>query len=135
MTIPRILVDTNVISFLMRGDSRGLAYAPHLQGKLGAISFVTVGEIYYGAEKARWGQARRMKIETALRNFVVIPYDHEIARGYGRIVADRERLGMPISFADAWIAACAFRHGTPLLTHNPKHFEAIPDLQVISEQI
>jgi predicted nucleic acid-binding protein len=34
---------------------------------------------------------------------------------------------------DAWVAAVALRHGMPLVTHNRKHFEDIPDLTLISE--
>lgn len=44
-----------------------------------------------------------------------------------------EREGRPISVADAWVAACALRFGAPLVTHNRKDFEAVSDLQSISE--
>ena len=64
----------------------------------------------------------------------MIPYDHDIARCYGRIVAGRERKGRPISCADAWIAACAVRHGVPFVTHNAKDFDEIADLHIITEQ-
>ena len=50
-----------------------------------------------------------------------------------RIVAERERKGRPISFNDAWIAACAVKHGVPLVTHNPKDFEQISGLNIVSE--
>jgi len=91
VTAARVLVDTNVVSYVMKGGPLAEAYAPHLQGRLVSISFMTVGELYYGAEKARWGQPRRLLLESALRNFVVIPYDHEIAKHYGRVAAERER--------------------------------------------
>jgi len=64
---------------------------------------------------------------------VVIPYDDAIARCYGRLVADSERRGRPISCADAWIAACAVRHCVPLVTHNSRDFEGVSELQVVSE--
>jgi predicted nucleic acid-binding protein len=119
----------------MKGGSLAAAYAPHLQGKLVSISFMTVGELYYGAEKACWGKARRLRLESTLRNFIVIPYDHQIARHYGKVVAERERKGRPITCSDAWIAACALRHGVPLVTHDAKDFDEILDLRVISERI
>ena len=125
MTAARVLVDTNVVSYVMKGGPLGRAYVPHLQGKLLAISFITVGEMYYGAEKARWGRKKRSQLESALRNFVVVPYDHEIAKLYGIIVVERERKGRPISFNDAWIAACAVKHGVPLVTHNARDFKEI----------
>ena len=134
MSDAKIVLDTNIVSYLMRGGPLANAYAPHVQGKLLAISFITVGEMYFGAEKAKWGERKRQMLETTLRNFVVIPYDHEIASKYGEIVADRQRKGDQISIHDAWIAACAVRHGVPLVTHNSKHFQGIPGLVVISEQ-
>ena len=132
MTLPKILIDTNIVSYIMRGGRLAEVYSQHLQGKLVSISFITVGELYFGAEKAKWGEKRRNQLETTLRNFLVIPYDHDIARCYGRIVAGRK--GRPISCADAWIAACAVRHDIPLVTHNAKDFDVIADLHVITEQ-
>ena len=133
MTNLKVIVDTNVVSYIMRGHTLADMYAPHLEGRLSSITFITVGELYYGAEKKKWGSKKRQQLETTLRNFVVIPYDHEIARCYGRLLAERNRRGRPISFADAWIAACAVKHGIPLVTHNAKDFDKISGLQVISE--
>lgn len=133
MSDAKIILDTNIVSYLMKGGAIAQAYLPHVQGKLLAISFITVGEMYFGAEKAGWGQARRNKLETELRNFVVIPYDHEIARCYGRLLAQRQRDGVPIAPNDAWIAACAVRHAVPLVTHNAKHFGGVTKLTVITE--
>jgi tRNA(fMet)-specific endonuclease VapC len=129
----RLVVDTNVVSYVLKGHELARLYAPHLQGQLLAVSFITVGELYFGAENANWGEARRQKLEQALRNFVVVPYDHEIARHYARLSVQRKRAGRPIALHDAWIAACALRHGVPLVTHNKKDFEGIEGLPLISE--
>jgi predicted nucleic acid-binding protein len=128
-----VILDTNIVSYLMRGGELAKAYLPHVQDKLLAIAFITVGEMYFGAEKGNWGTPKRRRLERELRNFVVIPYDHEIARCYGRLVAARQRAGSPISPNDAWIAACAVRHAVPLLTHNAKHFDGIRGLSVMTE--
>ena len=85
----RVIVDTNVVSYLMRGGSLARRYRPHLQGRLSAIAFVTVGELYFGAEKAEWGANRRQDLETTLRSFIVVPYDQEVARCYARLLARR----------------------------------------------
>lgn len=133
MSDAKIILDTNIVSYLMRGGPEAEAYLPHVQGKLLSIAFITVGEMYYGAEKANWGEKKRKELETTLRNFVVVPYDHEIARCYGRLVAERKGNGKPIAPNDAWIAACAVRHGVPLVTHNAKDFEGITALTVVTE--
>jgi len=131
----KIVLDTNIVSYLMRGGAEAEAYVPHVQGKLLAIAFITVGEMYFGAENRGWGENKRKALETTLRNFVVIPYDHEIARCYGRLMAERKRNGRPIAPNDAWIAACASRHAVPLVTHNAKDFTGITSLEVITAKV
>ena len=80
MSLPTLILDTNIVSYLMKGGAFAQAYQPHVQDHLLAVSFITVGELYFGAEKGNWGESRRNKLEAILRNFVIIPYDHEIAR-------------------------------------------------------
>lgn len=132
MSNAKIILDTNIVSYLMKGGPLAEAYAPHVQGKLLAIAFITVGEMYFGAENKNWGEKKRKELETTLHNFIVIPYDHEIARCYGRLMAERKRNGQRIAPNDAWIAACAARHAVPLITHNAKDFEGITSLEVIT---
>ncbi len=133
MSVAKLILDTDIVSNLMRGGPIAQAYLPHVEGKLLAITFVTVGEMYFGAEKAKWGPKKRAALEKALRDYVVIPYDHEIAQCYGRLVAERQRAGIPIAPNDAWIAACAVRHDIPLVTHNARHFGDIKGLMVVTE--
>lgn len=133
MSDAKVILDTCIVSYLMRGAQEAEAYEPHVQGRLLAISFITVGEMYFGAENRNWGATKRKRLETTLRNFVVIPYDHEIARCYGRLVAERKRNGTPIAPNDAWIAACTVRHSVPLITHNSRDFEGVSGLTVITE--
>jgi predicted nucleic acid-binding protein len=134
MSNAKIILDTNIVSYLMKGGPLAEAYEPRVQGKLLAISFITVGEMYFGAENKNWGEKKRRVLETTLRNFLVIPYDHEIARCYGRLMAERKRKGRPIAPNDAWIAACATRHAVPLVTHNSKDFVGITSLEIITEK-
>ena len=49
--------------------------------------------------------------------------------------AERQRSGKPIASNDAWIAACAVRHGVSLITHNAKAFQDIAGLQTITENV
>ncbi len=133
MNDTQVILDTNIVSYLMKGDLLATKYTPHLEERLLAISFITVGELYFGAKKKNWGRRKREQLETTLQKFAVVPYDHEIACSYGRLVAERERKGAPIGSNDAWIAACAVRHHVPLVTHNPRHFEDITSLEIITE--
>ena len=138
MSNAKIILDTNVVSYLMKGGPLAEAYGPHVEGRLLAIAFITVGELYFGAEKGNWGEKKRKKLETTLRNFVVIPYDNEIARCYGRLVAEQQRKGNSMATNDAWMVCrelfAELRHGVPLVTHNAKHFRDLISLNIITER-
>ena len=61
-----VLLDTNIVSFLLKGDSRAVLYAPHLQGRRLAISFMTVAELFQWAFVRGWGDSRQQALEINL---------------------------------------------------------------------
>lgn len=128
----RCLVDTDVVSYLLRRDSRAEAYREYLAGKSLAISFMTVAELRLWALVRRWGAERRARLDEALRRFTVYYADDALCSAWAAIVAERERQGEPIAPSDAWIAAPAWLAGIPLVTHNRRHFTGIPGLAVVS---
>lgn len=135
-----VLLDTNVFSFLLpfRPDSRAELYRHHVEGKsrYAVISFVTVAELYVLAERRKWGPLSMHDLEAHLGAAVVVPYDVEVCRTYARLktsLINPSGSARVIETNDLWIAACAVRHAIPLITHNRRHFEAIPGLTIISE--
>jgi tRNA(fMet)-specific endonuclease VapC len=129
-SIERVLIDTDVASYLMKGGTNAQRYAPFVENKLVAISFVTVGEMYYGAYLDGWGKRKLDALEEHLKRFVVIPYDGEITLRFAALYAARQKAGDRMSFPDAWIAACAVRHAIPLITNNAKDYRGIDSLEV-----
>lgn len=127
-----LVVDTNIVSYLLRGDSRGELYRPHLNASVPMLSFMTVGELYEGAHRRRWGPERFRKLETTVAAYVIAPATDMVAKLWGR-VRGVDRRKQPIAFKDAWIAATALGYECPLLTHNPSDFDDIDGLQVITE--
>ena len=95
-----VVVDTDVVSFLFKGDTRAEAYRQHLHGKTLAVSFMTVAEPTQWAYVRNWGEQRLARLEERLRSYVVVPYDHELCKGWARICAERQRAGRPISVQD-----------------------------------
>jgi tRNA(fMet)-specific endonuclease VapC len=131
--VPLLIVDTNVISYALRHDTRAALYARHLRNQSLAISFATRAELLFGARKRNWGVRRLHDLDVILRPYLVLYPDDGICRVWAEIIWQCERVGRPISENDAWIAACALRFDAPLVTHNRKDFEAVPDLRIISE--
>jgi predicted nucleic acid-binding protein len=125
------VVDTNIVSFLMKKGVLARRYQPHLVGHRLFVSFMTVAEMLEGAERARWGEARRKQLERILGGYLTIPSSRRLCELWARLRAERRR--QPISGDDAWIAATALARDCPLVTHNPKDFKGISNLVVITE--
>jgi tRNA(fMet)-specific endonuclease VapC len=126
----RVLLDTNIVSYLIKRDTRALLYRPHLDGRKQLVAFVTVAELYRWAVQHKWSPQRIEKLRRDMRHYAVIDFDDRLAWTWAEVSSIS---GRPMEPGDAWVAAAALRHGLPLVTHNRKHFEHIPDLQLISE--
>ena len=127
-----VVLDTDVWSFLFKQDTRAEAYRSYIEGAVVCVSFQTVAELYQWTEKADWGQRRRERLEKWLSQFMVLGYDAATGKLWGEIRARRERGGRPLAAQDAWVAACALRHGYPLLTHNGADYVDLAPLAIIS---
>ncbi|HEY6332639.1 MAG TPA: hypothetical protein VI756_25170 [Blastocatellia bacterium] len=67
-----VLLDTNVVSFLLKQDSRAEAYRASIAGKLPAVSFQTVAELEQWALLRGWGDQRKAELESFLDRMVVL---------------------------------------------------------------
>jgi tRNA(fMet)-specific endonuclease VapC len=134
-----VLLDTDVFSYhLNANDRRADFYRPHVQDKILSVSFITVGELYCGAAKRQWGAERVAALEARLATIVVIPYDIEVYRAYATLKGEAKTATGTDRFVganDLWIAACAIRHELPLVSNNRKHFEGLPGLRLISQDL
>jgi tRNA(fMet)-specific endonuclease VapC len=133
VTVFPLVVDTNIVSYLFKGDTRAALYQPHLDGRLLLISFMTLAELDRWALERNWGQARRAQLTAHLRHFTVYPYDRALCRRWAEVTDQARRNGRPIQCADAWVAATAMLYHAPLITHDPNDFAGVTGLTVISE--
>ncbi|OYY93653.1 MAG: hypothetical protein B7Y41_10395 [Hydrogenophilales bacterium 28-61-23] len=60
-----------------------------------------------------------------------LPFDSVAAEHFARLVAERRRIGRPITTQDAQIAAIALANDMPLATRNTDGFKAIPGLALV----
>jgi len=124
-----IVLDTNVVSELLRPES-ARAVVAWLAAQDGAnIRFTTVGEAELRQGIAILPKGRRQAaLERALeaifeRDFRdrILAFDRLAARAYAAIAADRRTAGRPISQFDCQIAAIA---RAAVATRNVRDFEA-----------
>ena len=127
-----VLVDTNIVSFLFRQDTRIRLYEPFLLNQEQAISFMVRAELYQWAEIHQWGALKRAKLEAVLQDYTQLPFQMGMCPLWGQLRAEARRGGLILSAEDAWIGATALYYELPLVTHNRKDFAAVPNLQLLS---
>lgn len=128
-----VIIDTDVLSYLFKGDTRGESYRPHLDGKLGVLSFMTIAELDFWATTRNWGPTRRAELSAFLEPYTVINSDLRLCQMWAEVRSEVMRAGHHIDTADCWIAATARLYDIPLLTHNMNHFVHVNGLKAVSE--
>lgn len=131
--MPVRVIDTDVLSFVFRNDSRASLYVRHLFEQVLTISFQTRAEMLHGAISANWGTHRRLQLDRWLLQYTVVHSSDVLCLHWAEAIDSARRNGRPISPADAWIAATALHLGVPLITHNENDFLGVAGLTVISE--
>ena len=130
-----VIVDTNVASFLFKGDTRAELYEPHIEGDtLPAISFMTLAELEQWAVLRNWGPQRRDDLIAFIKDgFVTVDSNEAFCRMWAEVKGQAQRVGHQIETADAWIAATALLYNAELRTHNASDFNFLPGLQIITK--
>ena len=127
------VVDTNVVSALVRSDpiaSRRLLALPPSQIYL---PHPVVAEIRYGLERLPRSRRRttlERRCEELFSALQRVEWTDDVSLCFGTIKADLERIGARIDDFDVAIAAHAVALGAVLATANTRHFGRISGLQV-----
>lgn len=127
-TRPRFLLDTDVLSYAIKGhsavNSRLLQHAESW-----ALSSISAAELHRYATvagSARVAAATRLLLEGSW----IIEFDSRAAFIAGDLLASKGLRSAQIGFADTLIAAHAIQLGVPLVTNNQKHFSRVPGLRL-----
>ena len=125
-----ILLDTNVVSELMRGSPEPAVVAWLDNQPVGSlfVTAVTEAEIRAGVAFLPSGERRLHLVDAVERAFGVLfgerilPFDSDAARAYAGIAAARRAAGRPISQADCQIAAIARSRSASVATRDASGF-------------
>src|SRR5262245_24503954 len=131
-----VIVDTDVASFIFKGDTRGALYDPHIDESdtLPAISFMTRAELEQWAVLHNWGPAKRDELIALIKDgFVTVDSNEALCTLWAEVRGQARRAGRHIETADAWVAATALLYNAELVTHNAGHFDFLPGIQIITE--
>jgi tRNA(fMet)-specific endonuclease VapC len=127
----RYLLDTNICIYIAKHRPLTVKQKfQQLEPETVGMSFVTYGELYYGAEKSQHREIALHKLAQLIIHIPVIPPIEQMAIQYGQLRARLEQAGTPIGNNDLWIAAHALALNLILVSNNTKEFERVPNLKV-----
>ena len=124
-----ILLDTDICIELLRGNFNVIERRQGYDEKV-AISFMTVGELFYGAEKSNNKGKNTNLIVEFLLTVDIIHSDLEILIKFGQLKALLGKAGNILPDADIFIAATATVKCNMLITGNVNHFKRIDELRI-----
>lgn len=128
-----VVVDTDVVSYLLKDDTRAEYYRPLLKDKTLIVSFMTIAEMDRWALVRQWGTTRRYHYEKFMEQFIIYPSNRSLCAIWADITEALRLQGLVITCGDAWIAAAALQQNIPLVTHNARHYSAIDGLSLITQ--
>lgn len=124
-----VLLDTNIVIALFEGDRRAEAGLLSTAGYY--ATSITLGELYFGAERSARREANLSRIDHFVKASRILVPDTESARHYGIIRNALRMKGRPIPDHDIWVAAIAIQHGLSLITRDA-HFRDVEGLAIAS---
>lgn len=131
MSLPKVLIDTDILSALMRKHPRVIAQASAYlaQHHIFTLSIITRYEILRGL-KAKGASQQAARFEQFCAGNEILPINDNVIVQAADIYADLYRRGELIGDADILIAASAMANGLGIVTNNEAHFSRISSLQI-----
>ena len=124
----KYLLDTNVLVAMFRGRQTIREAILKVGFDNCCVSEISMAELFVGVYKCGY-EEHSHETRFVEEHFSVIPISRSIAK-YAQIRAQLEAEGIRLDNFDLLIAATAITEGMTLVTHNTKHFERIPRLNV-----
>lgn len=130
----KLLLDTNTISYYLRGEPAVVRRWHSTSPLEMATSALVAYELRYGLARLPSGAAaaRTGCIQRLLQVLPVLVFDDACAEQAAVLRAELEARGCPIGPTDTLIAATALRNGLALVTRNVREFSRVPGLQLVN---
>lgn len=123
------LLDTNMVSQIVRGHSTAVARMTALPIHQVCISAITEGELRFGLERRPEALRLHRIVREFLMRVTIRPWDSETAEAYGRMRAGLQSQGKSLGSLDMLIAGHALQTDCVLVT-NDRAFSKVPGLRI-----
>jgi tRNA(fMet)-specific endonuclease VapC len=126
--MPEYMLDTDTVSFALRGHERVARRLLELRPSQLCISSITLAELRFGAERRRSRQLHRL-VGIFVESVEVAAFDQRAADRFATVAAILAQRGTPIGTFDTLMAAHALSLGVTFVTNNTRHFARVPGLR------
>ena len=127
----KYLFDTNICIYLIKNKPINvLKRFSKITPESIAVSNITVAEMYYGIAKSSKPNQNTIALEEFLLPLIIIDFDKNDARIYGKIRHELEKRGKIIGAMDLLIGAQALSRNLILVTNNEKEFNRIEGVKI-----
>lgn len=127
---PRYLLDTNILSDLVRHPQGVIAEKIAMEGEKNiCTSIVVAAELRFGASK-RGSERLTAQVEAILSALEILPLEEPADRRYGELRNYLEKRGEAIGPNDIFIAAHALALDCVVITANVREFSRVQGLKV-----
>jgi len=125
----QFMLDTNICIYIARQRPPEVRerFSQLEPGSVG-MSFITYGELLYGALRSRQPEVARERLQELSQLIPVVEAHPDLPDHYAEIRAHLAGRGQPIGNNDLWIAAHVRAEGKILVSNNLREFERVPGL-------
>ena len=134
-----VILDSSVVVEAERQHLNVAQFLQQIIQKIGemeaALCSITVAELAHGVYRAdtpERRERRRAFLDELKATLPIYPITDSTAELVGKIGAECSATGVSIPFDDLLIGACALERGYAVATHNLRHFQKIPGLNLIA---
>jgi len=131
MELNQILIDTNIYSLAMRGDTNIVSILQRVESIF--VTPVIVGELLAGFKGGNREKQNRIQLQQFLDSprVAVLNIDENTSGFYSAVFHQLKKSGKPIPTNDLWIAASALQHQLALFSRD-RHFEYVNNINLLS---
>jgi len=126
------LLDTDIVSYFLRGNTRVIENFELHQGRPKALSAITYGELICGCRKSHHVIKNLSKVKQLVENYPIVDVTRSVMECYGEVRAFLEKSGTLLDTFDLLIGCTALTMNYAVVTNNVKHYQKIPGLKVVN---
>ena len=123
------VLDTDTCVEILRGNLKVMERRVDQTEEV-VTTWMTAGELYFGAACSRDPLGNRSLVEQFLRTLPVIGMDRRTADVFGETKAALQRAGEVLPDADVIIGAIVLARGAVIVTGNRARFERLPGIRI-----